>query len=85
MRRTGSILTLVEVFVVILIIGVLIALLLPPVSRSREAARRNQCMNKMKQIGLALQNYHDITKKFPATSNQRNAGGVASVWWPSPG
>jgi prepilin-type N-terminal cleavage/methylation domain-containing protein/prepilin-type processing-associated H-X9-DG protein len=63
MRRRGF--TLIELLVVIAIIAVLIALLLPAVQAAREAARRAQCVNNMKQIGLALHNYHSIQDKFP--------------------
>ncbi len=62
-RRRGF--TLIELLVVIAIIAVLIALLLPAVQQAREAARRSQCKNNMKQLGLAIHNYHDVFLCFP--------------------
>ena len=74
-RRTGF--TLIELLVVIAIIAILIALLLPAVQQAREAARRTQCKNHLKQMGVALHNFHDVYLRFPT-------GGTVPWDWNNP-
>ena len=79
MRQSKRGFTLIELLVVIAIIAILVALLLPAVQQAREAARRGSCKNNLKQIGVAIHNYHDVHNVFPPAliNSGRYNGGVA--------
>ncbi|SFH83237.1 DUF1559 domain-containing protein [Planctomicrobium piriforme] len=72
--------TLIELLVVIAIIAILIALLLPAVQQAREAARRSQCKNNLKQLGLAMHNYHDVFNRFPPGYVDGTTGSTTSTY-----
>src|ERR1700712_1947627 len=78
--RRPRVFPLIELLVVIAIIAVLIALFLPAVQQAREAARRTQCKNNLKQFGLAIHNYHDSMKLFPLAGYFSQTANHAGQW-----
>jgi prepilin-type N-terminal cleavage/methylation domain-containing protein/prepilin-type processing-associated H-X9-DG protein len=80
-RRLPQGFTLVELLVVIAIIGILVALLLPAIQAAREASRRSSCSNNVKQLGLAVHNYHDTFRVFPSGSLSSNTINYSTANW----
>src|SRR5262245_32952575 len=78
-RRPG--ITLLEVLVAVSIVAMVLALLLPAVQAAREAARRIQCADNLKQIGLACHNYHDRVGSFPPGNVASDDGSYSGTWW----
>ena len=72
--------TLVELLVVIAIIGILVSLLLPAVQSAREAARRTQCANNIRQVGLACLTHESVTRRFPVGTSSTENGDVLHTW-----